>query len=100
MELDETDPAIWLKLETATQEYVDANAAAFEAACNAIAPVPQEEDLWLDKARSSRAGSRGSHFGKGLSDFHFRSRCSEFRCHFYMVAHISVHFQMIFTLVL
>jgi hypothetical protein len=66
MELDETDPAIWLKLETATQEYVDANAAVFQAACNAIAPLSQEDGLWLDKPRSSRGGPRGSQLGKGI----------------------------------
>ncbi|KAG0585410.1 hypothetical protein M758_2G009100 [Ceratodon purpureus] len=65
MELDETDPAVWLKLETATQEYVDANAAVFQAACKAIAPLSQEDGLWLDKARSSRGGPRSSQLGKG-----------------------------------
>lgn len=73
MELDETDPAMWSKLETATQEYVDANAAVFQAACNAIAPLSQEEDLWLDKARSSRGGPRGLQFGKGMLRYSFRS---------------------------
>lgn len=72
MELDETDPAVWSKLETATQEYVDANAAVFEAACNAIAPLSHEEDLWLDKTRSSRGGTRVSQFGKGMLHFSFR----------------------------
>jgi len=73
MELDETDPAVWSKLETATQEYVDANATVFEAACAAIAPLSQEEDLWLDKTRSSRGGPRGSQFGKGMFRSIFRS---------------------------
>jgi hypothetical protein len=29
MELDETDPAVWVKLEAATQEYIQANCVAF-----------------------------------------------------------------------
>ena len=65
MELDETDPAVWSKLETATQEYVDANAAVFQAACNALAPISQKDGVWLDKSRSSRGGPRGSQLGKG-----------------------------------
>ena len=30
MELDETDPAIWLKLEGATEEYIKNNSMAFK----------------------------------------------------------------------
>lgn len=66
MELDETDAAVWSKLETATQEYVDANAAVFQAACNVLSPPPQADGLWHDKARSTRGGTRGSQLGKGL----------------------------------
>ncbi|XP_024394241.1 phospholipase A I isoform X2 [Physcomitrium patens] len=65
MELDETDAAVWSKLETATQEYVDANAAVFQAACNVLSPPPQADGLWHDKARSTRGGTRGSQLGKG-----------------------------------
>ncbi|KAH9329901.1 hypothetical protein KI387_002009 [Taxus chinensis] len=40
MELDETDPAVWVKLETATQEYVEGNNTAFQAACEQLLPAP------------------------------------------------------------
>ena len=66
MELGETDPAVWLKLEACTQEYVDANAAVFQAACDAIAPLQQEEDLWLDRSRPTRGVRKGPQTGKGF----------------------------------
>ncbi|KAI3972379.1 hypothetical protein MKW92_046154 [Papaver armeniacum] len=36
MELDETDPAIWLKLESATQEYIEENSEAFKNVCHRL----------------------------------------------------------------
>ncbi|KAI3870576.1 hypothetical protein MKX03_022769 [Papaver bracteatum] len=36
MELDETDPAIWLKLESATQEYIEENSEAFKNVCDRL----------------------------------------------------------------
>ena len=51
MELDETDPAVWLKLEAATKEYIDSNAAAFQSACDCVVPPLPEEDQWAEKLR-------------------------------------------------
>ncbi|MCL7052240.1 hypothetical protein MKW94_011777 [Papaver nudicaule] len=42
MELDETDPAIWLKLEGATQEYMEKNSEAFKNVCDKLL-LPHEE---------------------------------------------------------
>lgn len=38
MELDETDPAVWLKLEAATEEYIQNNAQAFKNVCERLQP--------------------------------------------------------------
>lgn len=48
MELDETDPAVWPKLEAATQEYILNCAEEFKRACELLAP-PLDEDKLLDK---------------------------------------------------
>ncbi|RZC50555.1 hypothetical protein C5167_018992 [Papaver somniferum] len=36
MELDETDPTIWLKLESARQEYIEENSEAFKNVCDRL----------------------------------------------------------------
>ncbi|XP_076923033.1 phospholipase A I-like [Bidens hawaiensis] len=36
MELDETDPTVWLKLEAATDEYIQNNSPAFKKACERL----------------------------------------------------------------
>lgn len=52
MELDETDPIEWMKLEAATQEYVDANSKAFDAACDCLMPPIAEEHGLTDRYRT------------------------------------------------
>ncbi|KAL6840609.1 hypothetical protein ACP4OV_029473 [Aristida adscensionis] len=44
MELDETDPAVWLKLEAATEEYIQKNFLAFKNLCELLVPRYQEEE--------------------------------------------------------
>ncbi|EFJ31555.1 hypothetical protein SELMODRAFT_408233 [Selaginella moellendorffii] len=62
MELDETDPAVWLKLEAATQEYIDANIASFHAVCDRLLKLSLEEGArpaakgWPSKKNDSRPG--------------------------------------------
>lgn len=51
MELDETDPSVWLKLEAATKEYIDANSVAFQSACDCVVPPLPEEDQWAERLR-------------------------------------------------
>ncbi|GMJ08288.1 hypothetical protein like AT1G61850 [Hibiscus trionum] len=36
MELDETDPTVWLNLEAATKDYIDKNSESFKNACNRL----------------------------------------------------------------
>lgn len=36
MELDETDPTLWLKLEAAVDEYIQANSEAFRDVCERL----------------------------------------------------------------
>ncbi|KAK3125182.1 hypothetical protein QOZ80_7BG0601360 [Eleusine coracana subsp. coracana] len=45
MELDETDPAVWLKLEAATEEYIQKNFLAFKNLCELLVPRYQEEEM-------------------------------------------------------
>ncbi|XP_068666286.1 phospholipase A I-like isoform X2 [Aristolochia californica] len=49
MELDETDPAEWQKLEAATQEYIQNNAEAFKGVCEKLVPPYLNEEKWADK---------------------------------------------------
>uniref|UniRef100_J3MLE4 Patatin n=2 Tax=Oryza brachyantha TaxID=4533 RepID=J3MLE4_ORYBR len=44
MELDETDPSIWLKLEAATDEYIQKNYQDFKNVCELLVPRYQEEE--------------------------------------------------------
>uniref|UniRef100_A0A0E0LLE1 Patatin n=1 Tax=Oryza punctata TaxID=4537 RepID=A0A0E0LLE1_ORYPU len=44
MELDETDPAVWLKLEAATDEYIQKNFQDFKNVCELLVPRYQEEE--------------------------------------------------------
>lgn len=43
MELDETDPAIWLKLEGATQEYIQNNSIAFKSLAERLLESTHDE---------------------------------------------------------
>ncbi|XP_027365229.1 phospholipase A I-like isoform X2 [Abrus precatorius] len=52
MELDETDPTIWLKLESAVEEYIQKNHQAFENVCERLLLPFQHEERWLENLRS------------------------------------------------
>ena len=59
MELDETDPTIWLKLEDAIDEYIEKNRQSFEHVCERLLlPFQHEENLraQLPKRNSSNEG--------------------------------------------
>ena len=66
MELDETDPAVWLKLEAATEEYIQNNAQTFKNVCERLQPdekwsenlIPQS----LHKIKTSNTGMSASSF--------------------------------------
>ncbi|KAI5081182.1 hypothetical protein GOP47_0004365 [Adiantum capillus-veneris] len=60
MELDETDPNVWVKLEAATQEYIESNAAAFQSACDCVNPPLLEEEQWAQRLRHAPLPSKQS----------------------------------------
>ncbi|OVA10564.1 Armadillo [Macleaya cordata] len=49
MELDETDPANWLKLEAATQEYIEHNCETFKNLCERLLLPYQNEEKMSEK---------------------------------------------------
>ncbi|KAF8030163.1 hypothetical protein BT93_E2559 [Corymbia citriodora subsp. variegata] len=51
MELDETDPAVWLKLEAATDEYIQNNSQAFKNACERLIMPFQLDEKWSDNLK-------------------------------------------------
>lgn len=71
MELDETDPAVWLKLEAATEEYIQKNLQVFKNVCELLVPRYQEEEkssgivksLSFSRLSSSKSGLFYLHFG-------------------------------------
>ncbi|XP_038690686.1 phospholipase A I isoform X2 [Tripterygium wilfordii] len=52
MELDETDPAIWLKLEAAVDEYIQNNSPALKNACERLMLPYQLDEKWLDNTKA------------------------------------------------
>ncbi|XP_052183412.1 phospholipase A I isoform X2 [Diospyros lotus] len=45
MELDETDPTVWLRLEAATEEYIRSNSSAFKSVCERLLQNQHDEKL-------------------------------------------------------
>lgn len=45
MELDETDPTIWLRLEAATQDYIQSNSKSFKSLCDKLLENSHEDKL-------------------------------------------------------
>ncbi|KAJ7967666.1 Patatin [Quillaja saponaria] len=52
MELDETDPTVWLKLEGAVDEYVQKNHLSFKNACERLLLPYQLDEKWSENLRS------------------------------------------------
>ncbi|KAI3680555.1 hypothetical protein L6452_35328 [Arctium lappa] len=70
MELDETDPTIWLKLEAATNEYIQNNSPTFKKLCERLLLNQSDEKLpeninskQLFKAKGSNTGEDGPSLG-------------------------------------
>lgn len=51
MELDETDPAVWSKLESATDDYMHNTSAVFKDLIERLLASPHDEKL-LDSSKS------------------------------------------------
>ncbi|EEF43897.1 conserved hypothetical protein [Ricinus communis] len=52
MELDETDPAVWLKLEAAVDEYIQTNSDAFKNVCERLLLPYQHDDKFSENLRN------------------------------------------------
>lgn len=52
MELDETDPAVWLKLEAAVEEYIQKNSLSLKDACERLLTPFQHDEKWSENLRS------------------------------------------------
>ncbi|XP_057962580.1 phospholipase A I isoform X2 [Malania oleifera] len=52
MELDETDPVGWMKLESATEEYIQYNPQAFKNACERLLLPYQHDEKWSENLKS------------------------------------------------
>ncbi|KFK40639.1 hypothetical protein AALP_AA2G022800 [Arabis alpina] len=51
MELDETDPAIWLKLEAAIDEYIQSNSQVFKNACERLTLPFLNDEKWCENLK-------------------------------------------------
>lgn len=58
MELDETDPAEWLKLEAAVDEYINNNSESFKNVCERLLLPFQQDEKWSENLKSQ-------HFPRG-----------------------------------
>ncbi|KAK6932336.1 Leucine-rich repeat [Dillenia turbinata] len=54
MELDETDPAVWVKLEKAAEEYIQNNAEAFQSVCGRLTLQYQHDEKWPINMKSQQ----------------------------------------------
>ncbi|KAM5588647.1 phospholipase A I [Rosa sericea] len=52
MELDETDPAVWLKLEASVEEYIQKNSLTLKDACERLLLPFQNDEKWSENLRS------------------------------------------------
>ena len=63
MELDETDPNNWLKLESAVEEYIQKNHQAFENACERLLLPFQHDEKRSENLRSKSLKKKESNEG-------------------------------------
>ncbi|XP_050233000.1 phospholipase A I isoform X2 [Mercurialis annua] len=54
MELDETDPAVWLKLEGVVAEYIQTNSEAFKNVCDRLLLPYQHDDKFSENLRNQK----------------------------------------------
>ena len=51
MELDETDPTVWLKLEAAVKDYIQNNSESFKNSCERLL-LPFAHNKWTENLKS------------------------------------------------
>lgn len=71
MELDETDPSVWLKLEAATEEFIQRNSQSFKNLCDILAPRDQNEEKILEKLKSLNLPKKPTAAGLFLGNLSF-----------------------------
>ncbi|XVF87703.1 hypothetical protein PTKIN_Ptkin18bG0141800 [Pterospermum kingtungense] len=52
MELDETDPTVWLKLEAAVNDYIQNNSESFKNACERLLLPFSQDEKWTENLKS------------------------------------------------
>lgn len=72
MELDETDPAIWLKLEAATEEYIQKNCELFKNVCERLVPRNEHEERLSEKLNSQQF-SKSKSFNSGTCQLSYNN---------------------------
>jgi hypothetical protein len=78
MELDETDPAIWLKLEAAVDEYVQNNSEALKNVCESLL-FPYQHDDKFSEVMKSQQFSKAKVSNTGI-DAHILLSCFSHAC--------------------
>ncbi|KAI4298662.1 hypothetical protein L6164_032195 [Bauhinia variegata] len=63
MELDETDPTVWMKLEGAVDEYIQKNNQALENACERLILPFHHEEKWSENLKSQLPKTKESNEG-------------------------------------
>ncbi|RWW49432.1 hypothetical protein BHE74_00044409 [Ensete ventricosum] len=72
MELDETDPAIWLKLEAATEEYIQKNCELFKNVCDRLVPRNEHEERLPEKLNGQQF-SKSKLFNSGTCQLSYNN---------------------------
>lgn len=57
MELDETDPAVWMKLEAAVDDYIRRNSGSFKDACERLLLPFQNDEKRFEKSKVTNTGA-------------------------------------------
>ena len=52
MELDETDPTVWLKMEAAVKDYIQNNSESFKNACERLLLPFAHDEKWTENLKS------------------------------------------------
>ena len=63
MDLDETDPALWLRLENAAEEYIKKNSEVFKSVCEKLVLPFQQDERFSDGVKSQHPS--GQKLGNG-----------------------------------
>ncbi|KAE8728825.1 hypothetical protein F3Y22_tig00004072pilonHSYRG00277 [Hibiscus syriacus] len=57
MELDETDPTVWMKLEACVNDYIENNSQALKNACERLLLPFSHDEKWTENLKSQNFAS-------------------------------------------